>query len=85
MDCAFTFAEKNAMCTERSYPYTAKDETCNSLEVAALVQQPVSIVIVADQSSSQLSLSGILTSSRGSRRNHGVHAVGYGSVVGMNY
>jgi len=28
MDNAFAFAEKNALCTEASYPYTAKDGTC---------------------------------------------------------
>merc|ERR1712125_248749 len=28
MDHAFQFAEKNAICTETSYPYTAKDGSC---------------------------------------------------------
>ena len=29
MDNAFSFAQKNAFCTEGSYPYTATDGTCN--------------------------------------------------------
>ena len=33
MDYAFAFAEKKDICTDGSYPYTAKYETCNLLEV----------------------------------------------------
>lgn len=30
MDNAFQYAEKNAICTEESYPYLAKQETCTA-------------------------------------------------------
>ena len=79
-----------------SYPFTAQDGTCNLLVCqvdtdsnsalkSALVQQPVSVAIEAYQSSFQLYSSGVLTTSCGSRLNHGVLAVGYGNDAGTNY
>merc|ERR1711935_195630 len=45
---------------------------------SALMQQPVSIAIQADQSSFQSYKSGILSSGCGTQLDHGVLAVGYG-------
>jgi len=109
MDYAFAFAQKNSICTEGSYPYTATDGTCNlsgcqvgipqggvvgytdvstdseQALMSAVAQQPVSIAIEADQSSFQLYSSGVLTASCGTRLDHGVLAVGYGTDAGTDY
>jgi C1A family cysteine protease len=54
--------------------------------MAALVKQPVSVAIEADQSAFQLYHSGVITSGCGTRLDHGVLAVGYGtSDEGQQY
>jgi len=109
MDYAFAFAEQNAICTEKSYRYTASDGTCDTSRctvgipqggvvgytdvsrdneqalMSAVAQQPVSIAIEADQASFQLYSSGVLTASCGTRLDHGVLAVGYGTDAGSDY
>ena len=109
MDYAFAFAEQNAVCTEKSYRYTATDGTCAESSctvgipkggvagytdvskdneqalMSAVAQQPVSIAIEADQSSFQFYSSGVLTASCGTRLDHGVLAVGYGTDAGTDY
>jgi len=52
---------------------------------SALQQQPVSIAIEADQYSFQAYKSGVLTSGCGTRLDHGVLAVGYGTESGQDY
>jgi C1A family cysteine protease len=64
-----------------------KDVPTNS-EVAlmtAIVQQPVSVAVEADQSAFQLYSGGVMTKACGTNLDHGVLAVGYGSLGGVDY
>jgi len=51
----------------------------------AVAQQPVSIAIEADQRIFQLYHSGVLTGTCGTKLDHGVLAVGYGTLSGTDY
>merc|ERR1712122_260923 len=51
----------------------------------ALVQQPVSVAIEGDKRDFQLYKSGVLSGACGSKVNHGVLAVGYGTLNGNAY
>jgi len=51
----------------------------------AVAQQPVSIAIEADQSAFQFYSSGVLTAACGTALDHGVLAVGYGTLSGVEY
>ena len=53
--------------------------------MSALAQQPVAIAIQADDVSFQLYKSGVYTESCGTNLDHGVLAVGYGSMTGGDY
>jgi C1A family cysteine protease len=53
--------------------------------MTALSLQPVSIAIQADQQSFQLYKSGVFTGSCGTGLDHGVLAVGYGTMSGKDY
>jgi len=58
--------------------------TVNDMK-SALMSQPVSIAIEADQSSFQLYKSGVLQSGCGTSLDHGVLAAGYGTENGVEY
>lgn len=53
--------------------------------VSALNHQPVSVAIEADQLAFQLYAGGVFTGSCGTRLDHGVLAVGYGTIDGVDY
>lgn len=53
--------------------------------MTALVQQPVSVAIEADQKSFQMYKSGVFTATCGTNLDHGVLLVGYGSQSGLDY
>jgi len=42
MDNAFKYAEKNGLCTEAAYPYTARDGTCKSSSCTASADTKIS-------------------------------------------
>ena len=65
--------------------YTDVAKSSDSAMMAALAKQPVSIAIEADQKDVQLYKSGVFTGACGTNLDHGVLAVGYGTLDGEDY
>jgi len=65
--------------------YTDVKANSDNDMMSALAQQPVSIAIQADQKDFQLYKSGVFTGSCGTKLDHGVLVVGYGSLDGDDY
>jgi len=57
----------------------------DSAMMSALAQQTVAVAIEADQSAFQLYKSGVFTAACGTNLDHGVLAVGYGALNGVDY
>jgi C1A family cysteine protease len=53
--------------------------------MSAITEQPVSVAVEADQNSFQFYSSGVMTAACGTQLDHGVLAVGYGTVGGQDY
>ena len=109
MDNGFKYEEQAPVCTEDSYPYTAKNGICKAsgctvgipahgvksyVDVKvddeqslmdAVAKQPVSVAIEADQMAFQLYKNGVLTKTCGTKLDHGVLVVGYGTEDGTDY
>jgi len=109
MDNAFEYEEGTIVCTEDSYPYTARNGVCHASGCTAgipkggvvgfkdvssddeealmdaVAQQPVSVAIEADQMAFQLYSGGVMNGTCGTKLDHGVIAVGYGTQDGMKY
>jgi len=79
---------KSSTCGTKYDPITTytdvKADSSTSLQ-AAVAEGPVSIAIEADQSAFQFYSGGILDGTCGTRLDHGVLAVGYGSESGSDY
>jgi len=81
--CTQSKCTKNANVAPKSFTDVTKNS--DSAMMSALAQQPVSIAIEADQSTFQLYKSGVLTAPCGTNLDHGVLAVGYGTLNGVDY
>jgi C1A family cysteine protease len=73
----YTTCTKNTGVAPKSFTDVAKNS--DSALMTALVQQPVSVAIQANQPAFQLYKSGVLTGTCGTNLDHGVLAVGYGT------
>ena len=79
-------------CVAKGKPVAAtlsgfKDVPVNSETalLTAIVQQPVSVAVEADQSVFQFYAGGVMDSACGTQLDHGVLAVGYGTLGGKDY
>ena len=91
-EAAYPYTATDGTCESKGKPVAAtlsgfKDVAANN-ELAletAIVQQPVSVAVEADQSVFQFYSGGVMDSSCGTQLDHGVLAVGYGVDAGKDY
>eukprot|EP01038_Epipyxis_sp_PR26KG_P008607 gene8607-11631_t len=81
--CADATCGKIAAVAPKSFTDVATNS--DSAMMSALAQQPVSVAIEADQAAFQLYKSGVFTAACGTNLDHGVLAVGYGTLNGVDY
>ena len=78
-----TTCSKNANIAPKSFTDVTRNS--DSALMTAIAKQPVSIAIQANQPDFQLYKSGVLTGKCGTNLDHGVLAVGYGTLDGKDY
>jgi KDEL-tailed cysteine endopeptidase len=91
-EAAYPYTAADGTCQAKGKPVAAtltgyKDVAANN-ELAletAIVQQPVSVAVEADQSVFQFYSGGVMDSACGTQLDHGVLAVGYGTDGGKEY
>jgi xylem cysteine proteinase len=91
-EAAYPYTAADGTCTATGKPVAAtitgfKDVPANSetaLETA-IVTQPISVAVEADQSVFQFYTTGVMDSACGTALDHGVLAVGYGTDAGKEY
>jgi C1A family cysteine protease len=91
-EAAYPYTATDGTCASKGKPVAAtlsgyKDVAANN-ELAletAIVQQPVSVAVEADQSVFQFYSGGVMDSACGTQLDHGVLAVGYGTDTGKEY
>jgi len=80
---------KQSSCTKVTHSapkgYTDVPKNSDSALMSALAKQPVSVAIDASCQAFQMYKSGVFTDSCGTRLDHGVLAVGYGTQDGKDY
>ena len=91
-EAAYPYTAQDGTCVAKGLPVAAtlsgfKDVPTNSETalMTAIVQQPVSVAVEADQDVFQLYAGGVMTKACGTNLDHGVLAVGYGTVGGQDY
>lgn len=89
---AYPYNAADGTCLSKGLPVAAritsfKDVPTNSETalMAAIAQQPISVAVEADQDSFQLYAGGVMTKPCGTNLDHGVLAVGYGTLGGEDY
>lgn len=83
-DMTCTYNKSKGVGKVKSYKDVSRDTSGAQLK-AALAKGPVSVAIEADQYVFQGYHSGVITSGCGTRLDHGVLAVGYGTESGQEY
>lgn len=81
-DCITTCSKVAAVAPKS---HTDVQTNSDSAMMTALAKQPVAIAIEADQKAFQLYKSGVFTEACGTKLDHGVLAVGYGTLNGQDY
>ena len=79
--------KKTCTAVPNSAPVSHTDvqKNSDSAMMSALAKNPVSIAIEADQKDFQLYKSGVFTGTCGAKLDHGVLAVGYGTLNGVDF
>jgi len=80
----FKYQKTKGVGKVKTYKDVSPDATGSSLK-AALQKGPVSVAVEADQTAFQFYHTGVVTKGCGSQLDHGVLAVGYGTLDGQDY